>query len=159
MEGSADKLEVRKFEVSSHREALKLSLDELERRPSAFLRTNRFRIGGQRLAIAAATCLILITAVTLLTIWWPWASTKLPKSASKTTKNPATTSSQVTSSPPPSGGSPSAGVDSYVRDIQAGIEPHLPGPAISASEAKAKTGISVRLPKNTKLTGNLKGIY
>lgn len=73
---------------------------------------------------------------------------------------PATTPALAKKMSPPSGGSPSAGLfDSYVRAIQAGIEPHLPGPAISASEAKAKTGISVRLPKNTELTGKLKGIY
>ena len=55
-----------------------------------------------------------------------------------------------------SAGSPRAGIDAAV---QSGTEPHMQGPAVSAAEAKAQTGISLRVPKNTQLTGELKGIY
>lgn len=153
MDKSQDRREVPMFEIPSHREALKLRLNELESKESAPACTKSRWIGGYKLVVAAAACVLLITAITSLTIWWPSASTKLSKSVTKTTP------SQSTSVSSPSAGYANAGPSSYMRDIQAGVEPQLPGPAISASEAKAKTGISVRLPKNTVLTGKLNGIY
>ncbi|MBU4302685.1 MAG: hypothetical protein KKE79_04330 [Actinobacteria bacterium] len=72
---------------------------------------------------------------------------------------PATTPSLAMSESSPSAISPSVCYDSYIRNIQAGRRPIPSIPAVSASEAKTKTGISVRLPKNTKLTGKLMGIY
>jgi hypothetical protein len=72
---------------------------------------------------------------------------------------PATTPSLAMSESSPGPTTPSVVFDAYVRNIQAGIEPIPSIPAVSPSEAKTKTGISVRLPKNTELSGKLKGIY
>lgn len=52
-----------------------------------------------------------------------------------------------------------AGPDSFFKDIQAGKERVFTGIPVNAREAKAKTGIEVRLANDTKLTGGLKGIY
>ena len=50
-------------------------------------------------------------------------------------------------------------VQKYIQNFQEGVEPLSPAPPVSSSEAKVKTGISVKLPKDTALTGKLKAIY
>jgi hypothetical protein len=56
-------------------------------------------------------------------------------------------------------GVPVAGPDSYIKNIQAGIEPARTGIVVSPSEAKAISGMTAKLAKNPALTGNLKKIY
>lgn len=68
-----------------------------------------------------------------------------------------TTSESIT--PAKNRGLPTAGPDTYIKNIQAGIEPAFTGTVVSPSEAKAKTGMTARLAKNPTLTGNLKKIY
>jgi hypothetical protein len=46
-----------------------------------------------------------------------------------------------------------------VQDLQEGVEPTTQIPAASPSEAQAKTGIALKLPKDDSITGNLKAIY
>jgi hypothetical protein len=81
-------------------------------------------------------------------------------SGSSVSKNvPATTPSQATSVSPPYAGSAALDVQKYIQNYQEGIEPTTSIPPVSPSEAKTKTGISLRLPKDTALTGELKAIY
>jgi hypothetical protein len=79
---------------------------------------------------------------------------------SSVSKNvPATTPTQATSGSAPYIGATSLMNDASAVKMNLGVEPTSPIPPVSPSEAKAKTGISVRLPKDTTLTGELKAIY
>lgn len=71
MDRSQDRREVPMFEVPSHCEALKLKLDELQDEMSESHVRSRW-LTGHKLALAAAMCVLLVAAVTITTLWWPF---------------------------------------------------------------------------------------
>jgi hypothetical protein len=71
-------------------------------------------------------------------------------------KPSATAPSQAKSGSPAFVGSVT---ETAVQNIQEGVEPSTQIPAVSPSAAQAKTGIALKLPKDTSTAGDLKAIY